>query len=125
MSKDNKEQIIEEFTQAYQKAHGKKPEIEAKSGWYSVDGGKNMRIAQLEEMTKELQGESADTEEKKTASKAKSDSKPKAKSKPKATSKTKASPAKKSAKKKSGGFSVKDFYADKLQEENPGSTLPR
>ena len=112
MSKANKEQIIEEFTQAYQKAHGKTPEIESKSGWYTVDGGKNMRIGQLEEMTKELGGSSSsDAATKKPASKSKTQSK--------------AKPAKKQNKTASSGFSVKDFYAQKLQDENPGSTLPR
>lgn len=114
MSKANKEQIIEEFTQAYQKAHGKTPEIEAKSGWYSVDGGKNMRIGQLEEMTKELGGQSSSGAATKKAA-----------SKPKTEGKAKAKPAKKQSKKAATGFSVKDFYAQKLQDENPGSTLPR
>ncbi|GGW88215.1 hypothetical protein [Alteromonas halophila] len=115
MSKVNKEQIIEEFTQAYQKAHGKKPEIEAKAGWYSVDGGKNVRISQLEEMTAELNGGAS------SASKA-----PKAESAPKKPAKKTAAkaPAKKS-KKASGGFSVKDFYAKQLEDEKPGSIRPR
>lgn len=112
MSKANKEQILEEFTQAYQKAHGKTPEIEAKSGWYTVDGGKNMRIGQLEEMTKELSGQtSSGAASKKAAAKPKTDSKSK--------------PAKKQSKKASSGFSVKDYYAKKLQDDKPGSTLPR
>jgi hypothetical protein len=54
MAKQDKDAVIENFTQAYTKANGKAPSIEAKGGWYSVDGGKNMRLAQLEEMTAEL-----------------------------------------------------------------------
>ncbi|MEW9796823.1 hypothetical protein [Alteromonas sp. CYL-A6] len=113
MSKVDKDQVIEEFTKAYQKAHGKTPVIEAKSGWYSVDGGKNIRIAQLEEMTAELQGAGSAKAEKKAAAPAKAE-------KPK-----KAAPAKKAKSKKASGFSVKAFYAEKLQANDPNATLPR
>ena len=47
MSKLDKEKVLAEYTEAYQKAHGKKPKIESSNGWYSVDGGKNVRLAQL------------------------------------------------------------------------------
>lgn len=108
MSKVDKDQVIEEFTQAYQKAHGKTPTIEAKSGWYSVDGGKNMRIGQLQDMIAELNG-SAKTESKPAPAKKKAAAKP--------------AKAKKPA--KSGGFSVKAYYAEKLKDDNPGAILPR
>ena len=54
MSKLDKDQIIARYTEAYQAVHGKAPVIEAKSGWYSVDGGKNMRLAQLAEAAEAL-----------------------------------------------------------------------
>ena len=54
MSKLDKEKVLAEYTEAYEKAHGKKPKIEASNGWYSVDGGKNVRLAQLDEEAKAL-----------------------------------------------------------------------
>ena len=54
MSKLDKDQVIADFTAAYQQAHGKKPHIEAAGGWFSVDGGKNVRLAQLAEAAAEL-----------------------------------------------------------------------
>ena len=54
MSKLDKDSVIEKFTKAYEAANGKAPTIEAKGGWYSVDGGKNIRLAQLDEMASEF-----------------------------------------------------------------------
>jgi hypothetical protein len=78
MSKLDKDEVIANFTAAYQAANGKKPQVEAKGGWYSVDGGKNIRLAALVDMTAELSGgaaaEAAPAEEappKKAAKKAK------------------------------------------------------
>lgn len=101
MSKLDKETVLENFTEAFTKANGKAPTIEAKGGWYSVDGDKNVRLAQLEEMTAELNG-AADT-------------KPAAK----VTKKT----SKKAANKSS--FSVKDFYTQQILDANPGAKAPR
>jgi hypothetical protein len=56
MTKLDKAEVIAKFTEAYQKVNGKAPQIEEKSGWFSVDGGKNVRLAALEEMTAELAG---------------------------------------------------------------------
>ena len=56
MSKLDKDQVLADFTAAYQQAHGKKPKVEAKGGWYSVDGGKNVRLAQLAEEAETLAG---------------------------------------------------------------------
>jgi len=112
MANLDKDKVIAEFTKAYTEANGKAPSIEAKSGWYSVDGGKNVRLAQLQEMTDELSGGA------KTAAKA-PEAKPKAK---KAAKTTSAKPAKKA---KNSGFSVKDFWAEKLKAEAPGAILPR
>ncbi len=104
MSKLDKDKVIADFTAAYEKANGKAPEIEAKGGWYSVDGGKNMRLAQLKEMGDNLGGDN------------------KATAKPE----KKAAPKKSAAKKSSNsGFSVKSFWADKITDENDGAILPR
>lgn len=111
MANLDKEAVIAAFTSAYEEKHGSTPTIEAKSGWYSVEGGKNIRLAQLQEMTEELEGSKG-----KAPSDVKSASTP-AKKKPKKA-------ASSSARKK-GQFSVKDFWAEKLREDAPGSTLPR
>ncbi|WP_333608232.1 hypothetical protein [Arsukibacterium sp.] len=50
MSKLDKDQVITEFTAAYTAAFGKAPVIEQKPGWFSVDGGKNIRLAELAEL---------------------------------------------------------------------------
>lgn len=121
MSKLDKDQVIAKFTEAYTAANGKAPEIEAKGGWYSVDGGKNMRLAQLNDMADELAGgaapasEAPAVEEKKAAPASAAPAKAK-KAAPKA--------AKKAAKAK-GGFSVKAFWTQQIQEKNPGSRAPR
>lgn len=118
MSKLDKEQVIAEFTEAYKAANGKEPAIEAKGGWFSVDGGKNVRLAALAEMTSELGGASATAAEEKPAAKAEA--------KPAKKAAAKKPAAKKAAKsKKSSDFSVKAFYADQILAKNPGSKLPR
>ena len=111
MSKLDKDAVIAKFTEAYQKANGKAPQIEAKGGWYSVDGGKNVRLAQLEEQADEMGGATS----------------PKAPAKAEKKAPAKAKPAaKKAAKpKKSSGFSVKDFYTQQIKELNPGAKAPR
>ncbi len=58
MSKLDKTQVLEAFEQAYLAKHGKAPEITAKSGWYSIDGGKNIRLADVQELTESLTGNS-------------------------------------------------------------------
>ncbi|WP_394220327.1 hypothetical protein [Alteromonas gracilis] len=111
MANLDKDEVLAAFTEAYKKANGKAPSIESKSGWYSVDGGKNMRLTQLQEMIASLNSKSSGAAAKKeTATKAKSVSKP-----------TK----KQGAKSSKAGFSVKQFWAEKLSEEAPGATLPR
>ena len=109
MASLQKEQVIEKFTLAYSKANGKAPSIEAKGGWYSVDGGKNVRLAQLEEMANEFGI---------PATPAAAESKPKSTPKPK---------AKKAAKSKAGkgDFSVKSFWNEQIKSQNSGSILPR
>lgn len=111
MSNADKDKIIEEFTKAYQKAKGKTPTIESKSGWYSVDGGKNMRLNQLEELTASLKGaDTSPTPDKATKKTAAS------------TTKSKSSVAKKP---KSSNFSVKAFWQEKIASQHPGSRSPR
>ena len=85
MSNLDKDKVIAEYTEAYQKAHGKKPKIESSNGWYSVDGGKNVRLSQLADDAKAL------GKEKKSAPK---------KSEPKKTEPKKAEAKKPAAKKK-------------------------
>lgn len=123
MTKLDKDTVLDNFTKAYTKANGNAPSIEAKGGWYSVDGGKNMRLAQLEEMTAELSaGASAKKEKTKSTDKKSADKKA-------APAKTEKAPAKKApAKKKKAAsktFSVKDFYTQQILETNPGAKAPR
>ena len=119
MSKLDKDTVIAAFTEAYTAANGKAPTIEAKGGWYSVDGGKNMRLADLDAMTADF-GSSA------PAKKAKTEEKPK-KSAEKKPAAAKKAPAKKktSTKAKKSDFSVKAFWADKILVQNTDSKLPR
>jgi hypothetical protein len=113
MSKLDKDQVIAAFTEAYTAANGKAPTIEAKGGWYSVDAGKNIRLADLDAMIAVL-GSSTPAKKDTTAVE-----KPK-KATPKKAAKA---PAKKQAKKTD--FSVKAFWAKKILEESNVSILPR
>lgn len=115
MSKLDKDQVIADFTEAYTKANGKAPTIEAKSGWYSVDGGKNIRLAQIAEMTAELAGGAPVTAE----------PAPKAAPAKKKAAPKKAQPASKPAAKAKGGFSVKAFWNEVILGNKPGSKQPR
>ncbi|KKO46070.1 hypothetical protein WG68_06830 [Arsukibacterium ikkense] len=51
MTKLDKDQVVADFTAAYKAKFGKAPELEQKPGWFSVDGGKNIRLAELAELT--------------------------------------------------------------------------
>lgn len=116
MSKLDKDSVLAEYEAAYKKAHGKAPKIEASNGWYSVDGGKNVRLAQLAEEAKTLAGGASDKTQK-AAPKAKA-SKPAAKK----------APAKKAATKKSttnGGLSAKELWRQKLEQDATNCRLPR
>lgn len=104
MATQDKDKIVSEFIEAYTVKNGKAPTVSAKSGWYSVNGGKNVRLAQIEEMTRELSTGGTDTKETKAAAK---------------------TTAAQKSKPKKGGFSVKSYYAEKLVAEAPGSILPR
>lgn len=50
MTKLDKDQVVADFTAAYTAAFGKAPQLEQKPGWFSVDGGKNIRLAELAEL---------------------------------------------------------------------------
>lgn len=128
MSKLDKDQVIADFTEAYKAKNGKKPEVEAKGGWYSVDGGKNMRLADLEAMTAEISGTAAPAKKsEKDADKPKKEAKKSKKAEDKKPAVKKKSASKKKTKKKakSSDFSVKDFWAKKITEQNSGAKLPR
>tara|TARA_B100000700_G_scaffold169162_1_gene186803 strand:+ start:247 stop:594 length:348 start_codon:yes stop_codon:yes gene_type:complete len=113
MSKLDKDKVLADYTAAYKKAHGKAPSIEAKSGWYSVNGGKNVRLAQLAEEAESLAaGQSATP--------AKKENNTKAPAKPKSTAK-KANV--KSANK--GGLTAKQLWQQKLEEKSGSYRLPR
>ena len=114
MSKLDKDQVIAAFTEAYTAANGKAPAIEAKGGWYSVDGGKNMRLADLDGMIAELGSSTPAKETKAVADKPK---------KAAAEKKVAKAPTKKKAKK--SDFSVKAFWAEKISNQNTGSKQPR
>lgn len=121
MSKLDKDQVIADFTAAYEKAHGKKPTIEAKSGWYSIDGGKNMRLAQLAEEAEALTGAT-----KKPAAKAEKPAAKKAEKPAKAASKKPV--AKKAASKTTSsgnGLTARELWRQKLEAESSLSRLPR
>lgn len=145
MSKLDKEQVLADFSAAYKKAHGKAPKVEDNNGWYSINGDKNVRLAEVAELTAELSGKPAAKAgaKKETAKKAASAKKDTAKSTAKSTVKSKAkdkpkkaapkkaaakkSTAKKSATKKkqsSGGLSAKEQWKQHLEESND-ARLPR
>ena len=54
MSQLDKDVVIAAFKETYTKVHNKTPDLEIKSGWYKVDGGKGIRLAQLQALTEEL-----------------------------------------------------------------------
>lgn len=106
MAKLDKDQVIASFTEAYTKHHGKAPKIEAKGGWYSVDGAKNVRLADL---NSQISGFTAKP--------------PKDVSKSSQSIKKTASNVK--AKKAPSTFSVKQYWAEKIAQTNPGVKAPR
>jgi len=116
MSKLDKDQVLADYSAAYLKAHGKQPNIEAKGGWYSVDGGKNMRLAQLAEATAELGGATGSSA---APAKAKVSAK-KAAAKP-AVAPKKAVKVSKSG----GGLSAKELWKQRLEQDQTLSRLPR
>lgn len=109
MSKLDKDTVLAAFTKAYEQKHGKAPDIDAGGGWYSIDGGKKVRLADIDRMVNEMQsGGDASTDADKVPEAA--EAPPKKQTKPK---------------KKAAQFSVKDFYAQQILAKNPGSKEPR
>ena len=129
MSKLDKNQVIADFTAAYQQAHGKKPSIEAANGWFSVDGGKNMRLAQLAEAAAELSGNTNKPAKAVAKPASKAPAKAAKASKPAAAAKKPAkATAKKSAAKVSDagtGLTAKELWRQKLQQGATNARLPR
>jgi len=132
MSKLDKEKVLSEFSDAFKAANGKAPNVEESSGWYSVDGGKNMRLAKLAEWAEELSAGKAKAPAAKPATKAEPKAAAKAKSKAKPAAKTaaKASPAVSvettvKVTKSSGGLSAKELWQQHLEHDANQSRLPR
>ncbi|WP_278405155.1 hypothetical protein [Pseudoalteromonas ruthenica] len=126
MSKLDKTEVLAAFEAAYEAAHGKKPEITTKPGWYSIDGGKNMRLADVAALTEELT--SGKTEEV-----AKAETKAPAKASKKTTTK-KAAPKAKPAEKKAvftvakpneEGYTAEELWIKQLAEKDHDCRLPR
>ena len=111
----DKEKVLAAFSAAYEAKHGKAPEVEQKGSWYAIDGGKSVRLADLDAMTQELTG---DAPAAKPAAK---------KAAPKAAAKT--APAKKPAAAKvsagNGGLSPAAFWEDQLEQRDHHCRRPR
>ena len=128
MSKLDKDEVLADFTKAYKNAHGKAPKLNDSNGWFSVDGGKNIRLAQLAELTDELNGGNS-TIAKKTA-KASADKKAPAKKAASAKSAAKKAAAEKPAKSATavntgkGGLTAKELWKQQL-EASGHARLPR
>ncbi|PKM20440.1 MAG: hypothetical protein CVV11_02740 [Gammaproteobacteria bacterium HGW-Gammaproteobacteria-15] len=121
MSKLDKDQVVAEFTAAYKAKFGKAPQLEQKPGWFSVDGDKNIRLAELAELGASY---SADKGTAQSATKSPAKAKPAAEKKT-APAKAAAKPAKKPATKpaktskaKGGdGQSAADIWAARLDDK--------
>ena len=94
MTKLDKDQVVADFTAAYKAAFGKAPQLEQKPGWFSVDGGKNIRLAELAELGASYSATKAKPATEKKAAAAKAPAK--------AAEKPAAKPAKKTKKAASG-----------------------
>ena len=131
MSKLDKDEVIANFTAAYQAANGKEPQVEAKGGWYSVDGGKNVRLAALVDMTAELSGGAAPAAPAEEAPAVETQAAPAKKAAPKkaAPKKAKAAPAAAASNGPtvvSAGEGMKpgDFWKSRLESSGQKCTLP-
>ncbi|WP_163931001.1 hypothetical protein [Paraferrimonas sp. SM1919] len=114
----NKDEVIALVTKNFEAKFGRTPEVEAKGGWYKVDGGKGLRLADLQQYAESLVGDAPAAEA----------AAPVANATPK-----KAAPAKKAAPKakkavkatgSNGGKTWKQVWAEKLSADK-NSTLPR
>jgi hypothetical protein len=126
MTKLDKDQVITDFTAAYKAKFGKEPELEQKPGWFSVDGGKNIRLAELAELAESYsKGGKAKTAPKteapaKVDKKAAKSAKPAAKPAAKAAAKSKAK-AENPLKTNPGAAAA--FWAQKINDSK--QRLPR
>lgn len=145
MTQLKKEEVLQEFTQAYKQAEGKQPDIAEKNGWYSVNGGKNMRLKNLAAWTEELQGGkspgAASANGAKTTGKASQSGNKKGQSATTKSSKTKTSkssgkksPAAKGQAAQAAGYRVKsqgkgqtaqELWRERLAEQDGKCRLPR
>lgn len=124
MSQLDKEAVLDEFTAAYKASHGKAPKVEASNGWYSVDGGKNMRLAQIHEWADELNDGSKKAADKKTEAPAKTSNSQPSKTAKKPAKKSSTN-GKKSAKKSASGGTAAESWKAYLQSLSGQSRLPR
>ncbi|MCS4307320.1 cell division septation protein DedD [Rheinheimera pacifica] len=116
MSKLDKDQVVAEFTAAYKAAFGKAPQLEQKPGWFSVDGGKNIRLAELAELGASYSAEKATTSATKAKPAAEKKAAP-AKAAAKPAPKPAAKPAKASKAKGGDGQSAADIWAARLDNK--------
>ncbi len=138
MSKLVKENVLSEFSDAYKAVNGKAPTVVEKGGWYSVDGGKNMRLAKLAEWAEELSAGKASPGKKPVAKAAKTAPKatPAAKAAPKAKPVVKTKPVAKAPStpsreavvkvvQSSGGLTAKQLWQQRLEQDRGQCRLPR
>ncbi|AOT09498.1 hypothetical protein [Pseudoalteromonas luteoviolacea] len=121
MSKLDKTEVLSAFEAAYEAVNGKKPEITIKPGWYSIDGGKNMRLADVAALTEELTSGSAGASEEKPVQKPVAK---KAAKKPAPAAKAKAA-AFTVVKANEEGFKAEEAWIVELAEKDHDCRLPR
>ena len=136
MSKLEKTEVLSAFEAAYEAANGKKPEITTKPGWYSIDGGKNLRLADVAELTKEL-STGKKTEKaavkapvKKAAAKKVAEPTPAKATKTTKTKKVVSAPVQKKAPfvvitNNEDGYTAEEFWIAKLARKDHDCRLPR
>ncbi|MBV2127516.1 hypothetical protein [Arsukibacterium indicum] len=125
MTKLDKDQVITDFTAAYKAKFGKEPQLEQKPGWFSVDGGKNIRLAELAELadsySKGGKAKATAAKAEKPAKAEKAEKPAKAEKKPAAAAKPAAKPAAKSKTKaakpaKTTPGAAAAFWAEKIND---------
>ncbi|HEY0923601.1 hypothetical protein [Rheinheimera pacifica] len=117
MSKLDKDQVVAEFTAAYKAAFGKAPQLEQKPGWFSVDGGKNLRLAELAELGASYSADKATTQSTAKAKPAAEKKAAPAKAAAKPAKKPAAKPAKAAKTKSGNGQSAADIWAARLDDK--------
>ena len=123
MSKLDKTEVLAAFEKAYEAANGKKPEVVAKSGWYSVDGGKNVRLADLAAQAEELaSGNAPAAKEEAPAKKAPAKKAAAKKAAPVTVAKEKEYTVTKA---NEAGFTAEEFWIKELAERDHDTRLPR